>query len=586
MKKNILICLVGLLCLPTSTLPAQVADSPGADFLHRSSPIVSPEQGDTHRGGETRSDTLPEDFDLVDHSGQGQEGEGSSASVVGFFTLKGEIRPSADILPPLHYELRELELDSRYDYATILQDTLPLGTGQFFTGTGGMKTFQVRLPLGQPIARLHLLIGNQPLLEDIWVQPGDSLSVRYDRKSGRLLFSGPQAGKARLQLHLQEAARSAALGRNPVMILSDAAAMIGSPEREAQYRRVEEAYLPGWTRKMEWLETDADRMKRAGQLLEASGASHPVFGELARYKGELDPEFHRWLSMYWTGRLRGEALEFASYARPKSDDWGELLLRHGMDRKDLALAKAGKTVPAEWAESVYLENRLLEQLTRIPFFNLTATLPPALRDQVDGLYLIREHKNLPQADSLIVKALNQSENPWVAEYLDRLYRGNLAGREILNRPFIGEDGHNVYPESWKGKLVFMDFWLSGCGACLKFAKSQFLPLMEKYKDHPDILFVTVSGDNDRARWKKSLAGGLYTSAASLDLYSGGTEHPVLRQYQIQSFPAQLLLDSGGKILRTGNFPDTLEGWDELVQTCLNRPVSEAAYPEPTNPTAK
>ncbi|WP_057937901.1 TlpA family protein disulfide reductase [Algoriphagus resistens] len=58
MKKLILICLLGYLCLPTSTLPAQVADSPGADFLHRSRPTVSPEHGDSHRGGETRPDTL------------------------------------------------------------------------------------------------------------------------------------------------------------------------------------------------------------------------------------------------------------------------------------------------------------------------------------------------------------------------------------------------------------------------------------------------------------------------------------------------------------------------------------------------
>ncbi|MEB2785499.1 TlpA disulfide reductase family protein [Algoriphagus persicinus] len=58
MKKLILICLLGLLCLPTSTTTAKVADSPGADFLHRSRPIVSFGLGDTHRGGDTRSDTL------------------------------------------------------------------------------------------------------------------------------------------------------------------------------------------------------------------------------------------------------------------------------------------------------------------------------------------------------------------------------------------------------------------------------------------------------------------------------------------------------------------------------------------------
>ena len=76
MKKLVLLCFLGGVCLLGSKLKAQsgVAESPivGADFLHRSQP---------HRGGETRSDTLPEDFDLVDYSGQGQEGESSSAEV-------------------------------------------------------------------------------------------------------------------------------------------------------------------------------------------------------------------------------------------------------------------------------------------------------------------------------------------------------------------------------------------------------------------------------------------------------------------------------------------------------------------------
>ncbi|MCE7053682.1 TlpA family protein disulfide reductase [Algoriphagus sp. AGSA1] len=51
MKKHILICLMGLLCLPISTTTAQVADSPtpGQDLVYYAG---------VHRGGETRSDTL------------------------------------------------------------------------------------------------------------------------------------------------------------------------------------------------------------------------------------------------------------------------------------------------------------------------------------------------------------------------------------------------------------------------------------------------------------------------------------------------------------------------------------------------
>jgi thiol-disulfide isomerase/thioredoxin len=80
MKKLILICLLGYLGLSISTLTAQVADSPGADFLHRSTLHVSFGLGDTHRGEETRSDTFHSGFSLVDDSTfQEQEGASSSA---------------------------------------------------------------------------------------------------------------------------------------------------------------------------------------------------------------------------------------------------------------------------------------------------------------------------------------------------------------------------------------------------------------------------------------------------------------------------------------------------------------------------
>ncbi len=65
MEKNIRICFlvpiaIGI-CLIGSTFSAQskVAESPGADLLHRfSGPTVSPHSGDTHRGGDFRPDTF------------------------------------------------------------------------------------------------------------------------------------------------------------------------------------------------------------------------------------------------------------------------------------------------------------------------------------------------------------------------------------------------------------------------------------------------------------------------------------------------------------------------------------------------
>ncbi|WP_339865358.1 TlpA disulfide reductase family protein [uncultured Algoriphagus sp.] len=574
MKKHLYTCFLASLCLYGSTSTAQVADSPGADFLHRSMPHVSTDTGDTHRGGEIRSDNLPEVFDLVDHSAaKGQEGESPSARMgeQAYFTIRAEVNSASETSAVLHWEIRELELDTRYDYSWLQQDTLQLNAGNFFSGTQGKQVSESRISMSESIGRFHLWDGQHVLLENIWIQAGDSLAVLWDQSTGKLLLSGPDADKIRLQVHLQELDRTAKANLNPAMILSDVGRILDSPEKQEEYNRISEQYRTGWNRKMLWLDSEEERIKRASQLLQLSSPESSILSELSRHQEDLDPDLYAWLHAYWTGKLRKEAMEFIAIARPESMDWAELLLRFGMQSEDISAVQDWKVVPAEWTESVYLENKLLERVSPVSFFYLSATLPESLRDQVDALYLIREYRNTSEADSLISAVLDRMQNPWVEGYLQKIYESNIAGREVLNYPLMASDGSEVYPISWKGKLVMLDFWLSGCGSCLKFAKNNFLPLMQAYEAHPEILFVTISGDSEVERWQKSLESGLYTAETSLNLFSGGISHPFLKQYQIQAFPAQLLLDKEGKILRTGDFPSTLEGWSQLIESYLASP---------------
>ncbi|WP_339870373.1 hypothetical protein [uncultured Algoriphagus sp.] len=570
MKKHLFTCFLASLCLFGSTSTAQVADSPGADFLHRSSPSVPFGLRDTHRGGETRSDTLPEQNGLVDHSAaKGQESEGSSAQSEGFFTLKGEITPDSENPTQLSYELIQQELDPYYQLMDRQGNSLALQPGDFYAGTSGKQVFEFRIPMQEPFARFSLSEGRTPLLQNIWVQPGDSLLIHWNAKRSELFLSGPSANKVRIQRQLKEVALAESAGRNPVMLISDASVMLNTPEKQADYEQVVSDYLPAWSKKMELLETEAQRMDRAEYLFSAIHP-HPVFTELARYRDVLPPELTDWLRLYWTGNLYNSALQFVRNCRPGEKGWGELLLRYSMDIPLLFPEGISGTVPHELAEALYLENSLLEKLLPVAFFQLSEAIPIPLREQVDAIYLVKEFKELPDADSLFTHALGYIRTPWIAHQLDALQHGNLKGQDFSAHGFLDQQGDTVYPEAWKGKLVIVDFWLSGCGACLSFARDTFLPIMEEFEDHPDVLFVTVAGDNDQDLWKKSLASGRYTSDQSINLYSGGTDHPTLRQNLIRSFPAQILLDGQGRILQSGSFPKNREGWSQLIQTYLDQ----------------
>ncbi|PZX49958.1 thiol-disulfide isomerase/thioredoxin [Algoriphagus ratkowskyi] len=570
MKKHILICLMGLLCLPISTLKAQskVAESPpGTDLVYQ------PGLPAGNRIADFSVSDLKVGF-------PGQEGASSSArlEILGFFTLKSIIKPAASNTQALRYTISTRELDPYYQIAEVSEDSIALSEGSFYAGTSGKQVFEIRIPLTQKYSRFSLFDRDTPLMESIWVQPGDSLLVNWDQRKNTFYFSGPAAPWLSLQNELKEIASREKLLSNPVMILSDEQVMINTPAKLEAYQEASQAYLSGWSNRIEWLTTEELRMERATELFERVESSE-LFATLDAKQHTLDQMSYAWLRSYWKGKLQKEALEFVRACRPTDDKWANLILSY---TEDPALVHPViNEYPYEVAESIYLENMLLESLLPVSFPYLAEVLPIGLKDQVMGLYLIRQYKELVDADSLINYSIVNSQTPWIAQRLDALYQSNLIGRPFSDFPFAGPTGKVVTPSHWKGKLVLIDFWLSGCGACLSFANTVFIPLMEEFKNNEFLQFVTVSGGKEGDQWIKSLDSGRYTTDQSMNLFSGGAEHPTLKQNHIRSFPAQVLLDPDGNILKTGGFPKELDSWISLINSYLEEhPLAQNQEAQP------
>jgi thiol-disulfide isomerase/thioredoxin len=549
-----------------STTIAQVADSPptGVDTLHRF--------GDPHRGGETRPDTFPPGSSLVDMSDPaGQRSVSSSAQVGEGFTLKGLFKFAPPQNHRLSYKLSTQEIDPYFGLTHTAEDSIGLVPGSFYAGTSGQQVFELQIPLSGGFGRLAVYEDASPWLEDIWVRAGDSLVIH--REGTRLFFSGPSADAVRIQIQLQELFAASMTNLNPVMILSDAHAMLNTPAKRHAYQDALDSYVPGWSRHITWLESEADKLGRAKGLFDSAGDGHPVLLSLERNRDLLDVELHHWLYGYWKGRLAARALRFAAIAKPATADWASLIMEHSLE-EDFSDAQPNKA-PVELVEALYLENKLLSALTPLSFLHLSESLPDPLEEQVNALYLIREYKELPDADSLFSQVIGNTQSPDILGTLEQIYRSSLKGRDFASFAFEDEAGRQVFPEEWKGKLVLMDFWLSGCGACLKFARENFLPMLEEFRDHPDLVIVSVSGDNNKELWQQSLASGKYTNGQAVNLFSGGAAHPTLRENLIQSFPAQLILDREGKVLQTGGFPEDGPGWIDLINSYLGQNSSVA-----------
>lgn len=67
---------------------------------------------------------------------------------------------------------------------------------------------------------------------------------------------------------------------------------------------------------------------------------------------------------------------------------------------------------------------------------------------------------------------------------------NINGEEIALSDFVG-----------KGNVVFVDFWASWCGPCIR-SLPELISLYGKYKDK-GVQFISVSLDSDPERWKEA-----------------------------------------------------------------------------------
>lgn len=157
-------------------------------------------------------------------------------------------------------------------------------------------------------------------------------------------------------------------------------------------------------------------------------------------------------------------------------------------------------------------------------------------------------------------ALNSIQTPEYKNILQQIKESNEIGGKTPNFKLIDSAGKSVNFDSLKGKILVVDFWFTGCLGCIKLSQSM-TPLVNYYKNNANVLFVSVSIDEKLAKWKESIKSGEYTHPSSLNLYTGGlmTNHPIIKYFDIGSFPSLLLIDKNGIIVSTSPPKPSTEG---------------------------
>lgn len=156
-------------------------------------------------------------------------------------------------------------------------------------------------------------------------------------------------------------------------------------------------------------------------------------------------------------------------------------------------------------------------------------------------------RNSTDAKIRLPDALNRIKN--------ERYRGmlrSLSERMFASYPFElpDVDGRLHRLADYKGKLVVIDYWFTGCSACIFLNKAMY-PIMEQFKNNKDIVFISVSPDQ-KTQWIKSINSGLYTHPNMVHLYTNGlgVKHPFVKNYNLTGAPRQIIIGKDGTLITT------------------------------------
>ncbi len=192
---------------------------------------------------------------------------------------------------------------------------------------------------------------------------------------------------------------------------------------------------------------------------------------------------------------------------------------------------------------------------------LNRKLPLNLKSPVLLLFIEREIRQNKDAtiESIIGQSFPFSKESTYKKFITQKLTDARALKNGIPAPDFSLEnvnGEKIQLSSFKGKVIYMDFWFAACSPCHKLF-DDIKSVKEYFKSDSNVVFLIVSVDNSEV-WKKALM------KFNIEGYHAFTEnkfrdHPVIRKYNVNEYPTTYLIDKTGGIfnINPSHNPDEL-----------------------------
>ncbi|UZD22977.1 TlpA family protein disulfide reductase [Algoriphagus halophytocola] len=510
MKKLILICLLGYLCVPTSTLTAQVAEPP------------------------------PRQEEVIPSAPSGA-------------LIYGELI-NPDSLSPLRLLLTEHKLGYR-NTAGESEILIELHPGKFLDGvlSGTRKKFRLRLP-HKGAVYASLLLDNRVLLEDYVLFSDDSVMMSLDLRKMEVVFGGPDRDWMDAQYAVKRGeARDTFYSRR--LMEQDKEEFLDRHNNRAEWEKYKREFGPS----LNIIELGRDGADQSyAKMMNADYESIPGWKELQRHKADLTEDQYDLLETDLIGNYFGDELRSFlqyQYGVPKMKGQQDILDRMDLMIPELALklkrdidSIAPSTFSVGYNFLVTLWVKLEQMMTGDSFENIAiANFGGEVLDRLLASNLMYRVRFTPEKMDYWESYSDYINNPeWKKLAGDALYEYR-TGQPVKEVVFYSQDGKEWSLQDFEGTPTLFYFYFSTCSNSEKYFKNYLWPLYQETADQQGYRLVAVSVDDDPSLWRANIP--TYSSPELLNLNLPlASNKEWLERYHIDAYPRVMLIDSEGKLL--------------------------------------